>query len=130
MYDEELLDRGLHPRFKGKMAEILPIKLVNASCGDEISVFLKVKDGVIVDGKWDGNGCAISLASADVFIEEIKGKTVEEAKELSDDFSKMILGEESGGKRLTSAKCLKCVSRMPARANCAKLAWKSLEKIT
>ena len=129
MYDEELLDRGLHPRFKGKMADILPIKLVNSSCGDEISVFLKIRDGKIVDGRWDGNGCAISLASADAFIEEVRGKTVEEAKALSDEFSKMILGEEADEKELMSAKCLKCVSRMPARANCAKLAWKSLEKL-
>ena len=128
MYDEELLDRGLHPRFKGKISGVSPIKLLNASCGDELLVFLETEDGKIIDGRWSGNGCAISLASADVFIEEVKGKTLEEAEKLAIEFSEMILGEE-GENQLKAAKCLRCVSRMPARANCAKLAWKSLEKI-
>ena len=127
MYDEELLDRGFHPRYKGEIAGVKPVKLVNSGCGDELSVYLKVKGGKIVDGRWDGSGCAISLASADAFIEEVIGKTVDEARELSEEFSKMILGSDS--EKLEKTKCLKCVSRMPARANCAKLAWKSLEKI-
>ena len=127
MYDEALLERNLHPRFRGKIADIQPIELVNSSCGDELEIFLKIKDRRIVDGRFSGVGCAISLASADAFIEEVKGKTIEEAKELSEDFSKMILG--GGGRKLKKANCLKCVSRMPARANCAKLAWKSLEKL-
>lgn len=127
MYDEELLDRGLHPRFKGEIKGIEPIRLVNSGCGDEIFVYLKVENRKIIAGKWGGNGCAISLASADAFIEEAIGKTVEEAKKLSEDFSDMILGGE--GRNLEKTKCLKCVSRMPARVNCAKLAWKSLEKL-
>ena len=129
MYDEELIDRNLHPEFKGKIAGVEPILLVNSSCGDEIEVFLKVSDGKIVDGRFLGKGCAISLASADVFIAEVKGKTVAEARKKAEEFSKMILGEKYAENELKKAKCLKCVSRMPARANCAKLAWKSLEKI-
>ncbi len=127
MYDEELLDRGLHPRFKGEIKGIEPVRLVNSGCGDEIFVYLKVENEKIIEGKWGGNGCAISLASADAFIEEVIGKTVEEAKKLSEDFSDMILGGE--GKNLEKTKCLQCVSRMPARVKCAKLAWESLEKI-
>ena len=64
MYDEELLERNLHPKFKGKVANTEPIKLVNSSCGDELEVFLNIENGVIVDGGWNGIGCAISLASA------------------------------------------------------------------
>ncbi len=129
MYDEELLERNLHPEFKGKINGVAPIKLVNSSCGDEIEVFLKVSDGEIVDGRFSGKGCAISLASADVFIASVKGKTIAEAKKKAEEFSKMILGGKYAEKELGAARCLKCVSRMPARANCAKLAWKSLEKL-
>ena len=129
MYDEELLERNLHPRFRGKDAKIEPIKLVNSSCGDELEIFLEIKEGKIVDGKWNGVGCAISLASADVFIASVKGKTVDEAKMMSEEFSKMILGKEHSEKKVCEAKIMKCVSRMPARVKCAKLAWESLEKL-
>jgi len=129
MYDEELLDRGLHPRFKGEIPMVEPIRLVNSGCGDEIFVYLKIERGKVIDGRWNGRGCAISLASADAFIEEIIGKTIDEAKGLSEEFSKMILGKKASEKRLAVAKCMSSVSRMPARANCAKLAWKSLEKL-
>ena len=129
MYDEELLDRGMHPRFQGKIEGIAPIKLVNSSCGDELEVFLKVENDVIIDGRWNGNGCAISLASADAFIESVIGKSSSEAKEMSEEFSKMILGEEADMEKLAAAKCMCSVSRMPARAKCAKLAWQSLDKL-
>lgn len=130
MYDEELLDRGLHPRFKGEIAGVKPIRLVNSGCGDELFIYLEVKGKKVIDGRWNGNGCAISLASADAFIESVIGKTVKEAKELSEEFSKMILGKKVNEEEFLASKCMKCVSRMPARAKCAKLAWKSLEKIT
>lgn len=129
MYDEELLERNLHPRFRGKIAGVSEIRLVNASCGDEILVFLKVSDGKIVDAKWVGKGCAISTSSADFFAESVIGKTAEEAASMREEFSKMILGEKYSEKRLSAAKKMECVSRMPARANCAKLAWKSLDSI-
>lgn len=128
MYDQELLERNLHPEFKGELEKVAPIELVNASCGDELKIFLKTKNGVIIDGRFSGVGCAISQVSADVFIEAVKGKTVTEAKKIRDDFYEMILGAEAS-ERVEKAKCLKCVSRMPARVKCAKLAWESLEKI-
>ncbi|MBR1801647.1 SUF system NifU family Fe-S cluster assembly protein [Candidatus Saccharibacteria bacterium] len=129
MYDEELLERGLHPRFRGEIPGVEPIKLLNASCGDEILVYLKVSDGKILDGKWNGNGCAISLASADFFIESVVGKSLDEAKMFTREFSKMILSEKYDEKKIGAAKAMKCVSRMPARAKCAKLALKSLDMI-
>ncbi len=129
MYDEELLERNLHPEFKGKIDGVSPIKLINSSCGDELEIFLKTKDGKIVDGRFSGVGCAISQASADVFIASVKGKTIDEAKVMSKEFSKMILGEEYSGEKVCKARIMECVSRMPARAKCAKLAWESLEKI-
>ena len=128
MYDEELIERNLHPEFRGEIEGVEPIKLVNSSCGDELSLYLNVKDGRIVDGRFSGVGCAISLVSADLFIASIKGKTIKEAKKMSEEFSKMVLGEKADQKLINKARPLSCVSRMPARVNCAKLAWRSLEK--
>ncbi len=129
MYDEELLERSTHPEFMGKIDGIEPILLLNSSCGDELKVYLKVSRGVVVDGKFTGKGCAIALASADTFIASIKGKTIEEAREMSEEFSKMVIGEKYSVDKLGKARCLSCVSRMPARVKCAKLAWESLDKL-
>lgn len=128
-YDEVLLERNNYPANRGEISNVEPIKLKNASCGDELDIYLKVVDGKIADGKYTGAGCAISMASADLFIDSVRGKTIEEAKELSEVFGRMIIGEasEKEEKELGVAEAMKCVSRMPARANCAKLAWKSLE---
>jgi nitrogen fixation NifU-like protein len=129
MYDEELLERNMHPEFRGELGDTEPITLVNSSCGDELNIYLKIVDGMIVDGRFSGKGCAISQASADVFIASVKGKTINEARKMSEEFSRMIFGEDYAEEELGAAKCMKCVSRMPARVKCAKLAWKSLEKI-
>lgn len=129
MYDAELLDRSGHPRFRGEISGVKPITLVNSSCGDELLIYLKIEGTRVIDGRWQGAGCAISLASADAFIEDVIGKTLDEATEMSEEFSQMILGRKTEVGKLAAAKCLCSVSRMPARANCAKLAWKSLEKL-
>ena len=128
MYNEELLERNLHPEFKGALSKIVPIKLVNSSCGDELLIYLKIVQGKVTDGRFQGVGCAISLASADCFIASIKGKTVAEAKKMAEEFKKMILGEERTFK-LGEAEIMECVSRMPARVKCAELTWKSLEML-
>ena len=129
MYDEILLEHNLYPKNRGELegAEIRR-ELKNASGGDKIFVQLKIEDGVIVDGKFTGHGCAISLASADLMIEMVRGKTLEEAKELSDLFREMILENEKfnadgGSEKMGEARALEIVSRMPARVKCAELAW-------
>ena len=92
MYNEVLLEHNLYPKNRGKLAKAeIERELKNASCGDKIFVQLKIEDGKIVDGKFSGVGCAISLASADLMIETIRGKTIKEAEELREKFRKMIL---------------------------------------
>ena len=129
MYDELLLEHNLYPKNRGKL-EVAEIEkeLKNTSCGDKIFVQLKIENGVIVDGKFTGHGCAISLASADLMIETVRGKTLKEAKELSVLFREMILGDEQfikngGVEKMGVARALEIVSRMPARVKCAELAW-------
>ncbi len=104
----------------------------NPSCGDEISLNLKVEDNVIVDASYEGIGCAISQASASMMIDAIKGKTVEEAKDLADTFIGMIKGEiedEEELEKLEDAIVLKNISVLPARVKCAVLAWHTLDEI-
>lgn len=129
MYDEILLEHNLYPKNRGSIERAdIAKELKNASCGDKIIVQLKLEDGIITEGKFEGVGCAIALASADLMIESVKGKTLEEAKKMSRLFRTMILDEEEfesceGEKQMGDAIALKIVSRMPARAKCAELAW-------
>lgn len=103
---------------------------INPSCGDEITLELIEKDGVIVDASFTGSGCAISLASASIMIDLIKGKHTNEALKLSDTFFKMIKSEitdENELDILEDAIALKDISHMPARVKCAVLSWHTLK---
>lgn len=103
---------------------------VNPSCGDEIELELREKDGVIEDAGFTGVGCAISQASASIMIDLVKGQTKEEALRLANLFFGMIKGEvkdESQLEDLDEAIALKDISHMPARVKCAVLGWHTLE---
>ncbi len=104
---------------------------VNPSCGDEIELELRMKDGVIIDAGYTGKGCAISQASASIMIDLIKGKPMEEAMELADLFFGMIkheVTEEEKLEALEDAIALKDISHMPARVKCAVLGWHTLKE--
>ena len=93
-YNEILTDHNLHPGHKHALDDAnMVLEGVNPSCGDDIFLNLKVENGVIADGSFQGDGCAISQASADIMLDLIIGKTKEEALELSDIFLRMIKGE-------------------------------------
>ncbi|ARP49769.1 MULTISPECIES: Fe-S cluster assembly sulfur transfer protein SufU [Caproicibacterium] len=103
---------------------------VNPSCGDDITLQLRVKDGVIEDAAFLGDGCAISQASASIMIDLIKGKTLEEAQHLSEVFLGMIKGtvkDEDQLDQLEDAQAFKDISHMPARVKCAVLGWHTLQ---
>ena len=104
---------------------------VNPSCGDDIVLELRVKDGIIEDAGFVGDGCAISQASSSIMVDLVKGKSVEEAKKLMKLFFGMIKGEitdEEQIEELEDAAALQGVSHMPARVKCAVLAWHTLEE--
>jgi len=104
----------------------------NPSCGDELALQLKIKDGIVTDAAFTGVGCAISQASTDIMIDLIKGKSVEKARELAQKFIAMIKGEitdESELEDLDEALALQNVSHMPARVKCAVMAWHTLDDI-
>ena len=102
----------------------------NPNCGDEIELQVKQNGDVIEDMAFSGHGCAISQASTSIMIDTLKGKTVEEAKQIIDTFIGMIkreITDEAELKKLDEAIALKNVSNMPARVKCALLAWHTLE---
>ncbi|SBV91663.1 NifU-like protein [uncultured Eubacteriales bacterium] len=104
---------------------------VNPSCGDDIILQLRVKDGVIEDAGFIGDGCAISQASATLMIDLIKGRSEAEAHRLIDLFFSMIKGEvtdEAALDDLEDAAALQGISHTPARVKCAVLSWHTLEE--
>ena len=108
----------------------LSLEGVNPSCGDDITLQLRVKDGIIQEAGFTGEGCAISQASTSLMIDLIEGKTVEEANQLATLFFGMIKGEVTGEDELDvlgDAVALQGVSHMPARVKCAVLAWHTLQ---
>lgn len=104
----------------------------NPSCGDDITLEIKMNEDKIEDIAFTGHGCAISQASTSIMIDLLKGKTKEEALKLISVFLKMIKREdvsEEELEELEEANALKNISNMPARVKCAELAWYTMEKL-
>ncbi len=132
MYREIVNEHNLHPTHKHDMEDpTMVLRGVNPSCGDDISLKLKVEDGVIKDGSFVGSGCAISQASADMMLDLVIGKSEDEAKRLAEIFMNMIKGKASEEEieELDEAAALEDVSHMPARVKCAQLGWRTLNEM-
>lgn len=131
-YNEILTDHNLHPLHKHALPDAnMQLEGVNPSCGDDIILNLKVEDGKIVDGSFTGDGCAISQASADIMLDLIIGREVEETEKLKESFLHMIKGEATDEEMelLEEAGALADISHMPARVKCAVLGWHTLENM-
>ena len=131
-YNEILIDHNMHPAHKHERPGAdMEMRGYNPTCGDDITLRLKVADGVVVDGAFTGSGCAISQASADMMLDLVIGKPKEEALRLSDIFLRMIKGSASEEEidELEEACVLQDVSHMPARVKCAVLGWHTLEQM-
>ena len=130
-YNEVLTDHNLYPAHKKPLPGAnMTLEGVNPSCGDHIWLKLKVKDGVIEDGAFVGDGCAISQASADIMLGMIIGRKEDEARRLGDLFLRMIKGEATDEEidDLEEASALRDVAHMPARVKCAVLGWHTLDE--
>ena len=131
-YNEVVTDHNMHPLHKQAIEDPdFEMEGVNPSCGDEITLQLKDKDGVITDGGFVGDGCAISQASADIMIDMVIGKKTEEALHLADLFIRMIKSEATPEEidELQEAGALADISHMPARVKCAVLGWHTLDEM-
>ena len=131
-YNEILTDHNLHPGHKHDLPDAdLVLEGVNPSCGDDIFLKLKVKDGKITDGAFEGDGCAISQASTDMMLDLIIGKSTEEALNLAEIFLRMIKGQITSEEKdhLEEAGILEDISNMPSRVKCAVLGWHTMEEV-
>ena len=102
----------------------------NPNCGDEITLELKLDGNKIKDLAFLGHGCAISQSSTSIMIDTLKGKTIDEAKEIIKTFIEMIKRETTDEKeleKLEDAIAFRNIANMPARVKCALLAWHTME---
>lgn len=131
-YNEILTEHNLHPYHKHDLPNAnLVLEGVNPSCGDDIFLKLRVENGVIEDGAFVGDGCAISQASADIMLDLVIGRKKEDALHLANLFLKMIKSgvTESELQQLEEAGALQDVSHMPARVKCVVLGWHTMEEM-
>ena len=104
----------------------------NPNCGDEIKIEVKLNGNIIEDMAFTGHGCAISQSSTSIMIDTLRGKTIEEAKEIIKTFIEMIkreIKDEKELEKLEDAIAFKNIANMPARVKCALLAWHTMEDL-
>ena len=103
--------------------------MASESCIDDIRVQAKIEDGVIEDIRFDGRACTISTASTSMMTDLVKGKTIEQAKEIMDNYFAMIDGREFDETIPDEAIALQGVSKQANRIKCATIGWHGLEKL-
>ena len=131
LYQEIILDHYKQPRNQGDLENPdFVLEGRNPLCGDEIFISVKISDGHVDRVAFKGSGCAISQASASIMTEMIKGKSIEEARELINIFSQMVRGEGKPENldELIEIAAFQGVSEFPTRVKCALLAWRTLEE--
>lgn len=133
MYNEIIMEHSMNSYNKKKLEKSDYEQIGhNPNCGDEITLELKLNGNKIEDMAFSGHGCAISQASTSIMIDTLKGKTLEEAREIVNTFIGMIkreITDEETLKKLEDAIAFKNVANMPARVKCALLAWHTIEDI-
>jgi nitrogen fixation NifU-like protein len=131
LYQSVILDHSRRPRNHGRPARFdATADGRNTLCGDALSVWVAVDGDVLADVRFEGEGCAISKASASLMTQTLKGRTRAEAAELHERFHAMVTGREaaptSTSGPLGALAALGGVSRFPIRVKCASLAWHTL----
>lgn len=129
LYREIILDHYAHPRNRGRVEGAdISVEGANPSCGDEISLYARVRDGRLEEVRFEGRGCSISQASASMMTEAVRGKTLAEAWQLAEEFKAMMHGKAPDEGRLGDLVVLQGVRRFPVRIKCATLAWVALQQ--
>ena len=127
LYQEVILDHNRRPRNFRAIDDGRKAEGFNPLCGDRVTVYLTVENGVIKDASFQGSGCAISKASASLMTESVKGKTLEEAEALFERFQRMITAApDTPIDSLGKLTVLAGVRQFPVRVKCASLAWHTL----
>ena len=131
LYQEIILDHGKNPRNKGKCTGYSHDALAhNPLCGDKVHVYLKLdNEKKVIDMSFEGEGCAISLASASILTETLKGKDLSFTKKVSEDFLNMVKNKTKitvnslTEDQITTITSLSGVQQFPMRVKCATMVW-------
>jgi nitrogen fixation NifU-like protein len=128
LYQEVILDHNRRPRNFRVLDAGRKAEGYNPLCGDRLTVYLRIEDGMIADASFQGSGCAISKASASLMTESVKGKSVADADALFGRFQRMITAApDSPVDQLGKLTALAGVRQFPVRVKCASLAWHTLQ---
>ena len=126
LYQEVILDHYKRPHHKGLEAGDIQVHHINPSCGDEVTLSLKLEGEKVVSITWEGAGCSISQASISIMSDLLLGKKIPEAEFVLNSFVEMMQskGKDSGDEAvLEDGVALAGVSKYPARIKCALLGW-------
>ena len=129
LYQQTILDRAKNPRHFGIANPVNRAKkLENPYCGDRIEITMAVDEtGTINDLKFTGSGCALCLASADLMIETVKGKTIAQAQGTIEHFHQVMLDKIELNSDYARLKAIEGASRYPIKVKCVTLAWHTLK---
>lgn len=130
LYKEVILDHYKNPRNKRDVPDApLSCHRNNPLCGDEITVYADLSDGVVTDVAFQGQGCSISMSSASMMTEAVSGKPAAEALAMAVEFRSMMAGEADPSEdEFGELVALKGVVKYPIRVKCAVLAWDVLQE--
>lgn len=128
LYQEVILDHGKRPRNHGCLENADgDAEGNNPVCGDRLRVFVKTSDDTIDEVRFEGSGCAISVASASMMSEAVRGKPIDEVLQVFEAFNKLVTGrEEEAPTALGKLVVFGGVREFPMRVKCATLAWHTL----
>ena len=131
LYQEVIIDHNRSPRNFGQLDDVEMIEGYNPLCGDKLELYLKTKDEIITDICFAGSGCAISVASASLMTESLKGKTIIEANQLFQNFHSLLTNNKDFTTEqmqpLGKLAALAGVKEYPTRIKCATLCWHTLQ---
>ena len=129
LYQELVLDHNSRPRNFRKISDAnYSAEGFNPLCGDRVTVYVQVENGTVKDVSFQGSGCAISRASASMMTEGVKGKTLEEARELFEKFHQQVAGDAADDEHgdLGDLEAFAGIREYPSRVKCAVLGWHTL----
>jgi len=134
MYQQIILDHYKHPQHRGELASFdAEVHHVNPTCGDEVTLRVRVSDGRIAELGWTGEGCSISQASTSVMSELVIGSEIADALQLQEKFLELMQSQgqstltEDEAEQLEDAIAFQGVSKYPPRVKCALLGWMAMK---
>jgi nitrogen fixation protein NifU and related proteins len=129
LYQEIIVDHNRNPQNFGKLEDAdRVVEGFNPLCGDRLNLYIKLDGNLIADVRFDGSGCAISVASASLMTEALKGKTAEQAEMIFNDFHELLTAKDlpANLEKFDKLAALAGVRDYPTRIKCATLCWHTL----